>query len=219
MKFFLLTAALVAGLCTVRADYNSSDVTQFTAQYSAIAHVAQDLQSFTNQMLDKSWDFLLLSAVFNQYNLNRPGFEKLHRKVSDRAWDDCIETVKYLSQRGVSHSFNGVQNGVVSRLNAGKSGRNSLLDSDELSSLKLGLGYEKILADEVHTIHKKISHAHDKGNAYDPDVAHFLDEKYDEAQREQVREYAGHIHVLTRILEEPGTKQLGLHMFDDILAK
>uniref|UniRef100_T1E2C5 Putative secreted ferritin g subunit n=1 Tax=Psorophora albipes TaxID=869069 RepID=T1E2C5_9DIPT len=215
MKFFLLTAALVAGLCTVRADANSTD--QYTAQFSAVSHVAQDLQTFTNQMLDKSWDFLLLSSVFNQYSMNRPGFEKLHREVSDRAWEDCIETAKYLSQRGVPLTFNGVQGSVAGQLL--KSGRNSLLDSTEMSSLQLGLGYEKVLAEEVHRIHKKISHAHDSGKAYDPDVAHFLDEKYDEQQRKQIREYSGHIHVLNRVLGESNTKDLGLHMFDDILAK
>lgn len=93
------------------------------------------------------------------------------------------------------------------------------MDSDELSSLKLALGYEKILADESHRIHKKISHAHDKGAAYDPDVAHYLDEEIIEYQSGVIRKLTGYIHNLHSIIEEPKTKDMGIHMFDEYLEK
>lgn len=102
-------------------------------------------------------------------------------------------------------------------MNEGKVGKTSLLDSNELSSLKVALGYEKILADESHRIHKKISHAHDKGLAYDPDVAHYLDEEIIENQSGTIRKLTGYIHNLHSILEESNTKDMGLHMFDEYL--
>ncbi|XP_062560899.1 ferritin light chain-like [Armigeres subalbatus] len=221
MKLFLVSAALVAGLCMVHAvDYNSSDVNQFTAQFSSVNHVFNDLQTFTNQQLDKSFDFLLLSFTFDKYDLNRPGFEKLYRKISDKAWEDTEKLIKYQSKRGLTVQLDGVQSGVVSQLNEGKvGGKTSLLDSNELSSLKVALGYEKILADESHRIHKKISHAHDKGQAYDPDVAHFLDEEVIEYQSGTVRKLTGYIHNLHSIIEEANTKELGIHMFDEYLDK
>lgn len=218
MKFNLVAAALVAGLCIVHAvDYNSSDVNQFTAQFSSVNHVKNDLETFTNQQLDKSFDFLLLAFTFDKYELDRPGFEKLYRKISDKAWEDTVSLVQYQTRRGLTVSLDGVQTGVVNQLNEGKVGKTSLLDSNEMSSLKVALGYEKVLAEESHRIHKKISHAHDKGQAYDPDVAHYLDEKFVEYQSGVVRKLTGYVHNLHSILEEPGTKDLGLHMFDEYL--
>lgn len=221
MKTILLAVAFLAGLCVVRAvDYNSSDVNQFTAQFSSINHIANDLETFTNQQLDKSFDFLLLAFTFDKYDLDRPGFEKLYRKLSDKAWEDTEKLVKYQSRRGLHVDLNGVQTGVLSQLNEGKvGGKTTLLDSNELSSLKVALGYEKILADESHRIHKKISHAHDKGAAYDPDVAHFLDEEIIEYQSGTIRKLTGYIHNLHSIIEESNTKDMGIHMFDEYLDK
>lgn len=221
MKNFLLAVAFLAGLCIVRAvDYNSSDVNQFTAQFSSINHIANDLQTFTNQQLDKSFDFLLLAFTFDKYDLDRPGFEKLYRKLSDKAWEDTEKLVKYQSRRGLTVQLDGVQSGVLGQLNEGKvGGKTTLLDSNELSSLKVALGYEKILADESHRIHKKISHAHDKGAAYDPDVAHFLDEEVIEYQSGTIRKLTGYIHNLHSIIEESNTKDMGVHMFDEYLDK
>lgn len=219
MKFNLIAAALVAGLYMVHAvDYNSSDVNQFTAQFSSINHVQNDLQTFTNQQLDKSFDFLLLAFTFDKYDLDRPGFEKLYRKISDKAWEDTIDLVKYQSKRGLTVSLDGVETGVVKQLNEGKVGKTSLLDSTEMSSLKVALGYEKLLADESHRIHKKISHAHDKSASYDPDVAHYLDEEIIGDQSGTIRKLTGYIHNLHSILEEANTKDMGLHMFDEYLS-
>ncbi|XP_058463683.1 soma ferritin-like [Malaya genurostris] len=217
MKFILLTVAFVAGLLSVRADdYNATDISSFTAQFSAVNHIKDDLQIFTNQQLEKSYDFLLLASTFDKYDLNRPGFEKLYRKISDKAWEDTIGLIKYQSKRGLSVSLDGAQH-VVGKLNEGKLGKASLVDSDELSSLKLALGYEKILADESHRIHKKISHAHDKGVAYDPDVAHYLDEEIIEYQSGVIRQLTGYIHNLHSIIAEPETRDMGIHMFDEYL--
>lgn len=219
MKFNLIGAVLVAGLCMVHAaDYNSSNVDQFTAKFSSINHVKDDLQIFTNKQLNKSFDFLLLAFTFDKYDLDRPGFEKLYRKISDKAWEDTIALVKYQSKRGLSVELDGVENEVSEQSNGKKVDKTSLLDSNELSSLKYALGYEKDLANESHQIHKKISHAHDKGAAYDPDVAHYLDEEIIEYQSGTIRKLTGYIHNLHSIIEETNTKDLGIHMFDEYLA-
>lgn len=221
MKFFVVITVLVAGLCTIHADNsNDTDVNKFTAQFSAINHVKDDLQTFTNQQLEKSYDFLLLSSTFDKYDLNRPGFEKLYRKISDKAWEDTVGLIKYQSKRGLSVQLNGVPSSIVGEVNAGKVKKASIVDSDELSSLQLALGYEKILADESHRIHKKISHAHnDKELHYDPDVAHYLDEEIIEYQSGVIRQLTGHIHNLHSIIKEQETKELGIHMFDEYLEK
>lgn len=160
-------------------------------------------------MLDKSFDFLLLSAVFDVYSLDRPGFEKLYRKTSDKAWEDTIELIKYQSRRGA-----------YVQLGAGSSAHDvsSLLQSNETSSLQLALEYEKLLANEAHRMHKKISHA-DSTKHYDPDVAHYLDEKLIEYQSGQIRKLAGYITNLNDIVREANTKELGVQLFDEYLDK
>lgn len=219
MKFNLIAAALVAGLCMVHAVDNSTDVNQFTARFSGINHVQNDLQTFTNQQLDKSFDFLLLAFTFDKYDLDRPGFEKLYRKISDKAWEDTIALVKYQSRRGLVVRLDGVEPRIVEQLQEGKMAQNSLLDSNEKSSLEFALGYEKKLANESHRIHKTISHAHSNATdpAYDPDVAHYLDEEIIEYQSGTIRKLSGYIHNLHSILGESKTKDMGLHMFDEYL--
>lgn len=219
MKFILLATAFAAALCMAQADdCNGSDVSKCTAQFSAINHVKDDLTTFTNQQLEKSFDFLLLSFTFDKYDLDRPGFEKMYRKIADKAWDDTADLIKYQSKRGLTATLNG-EFSLVGVLNEGKVGKGSLLDSDELSSLKFALDYETKMATESHRIHKKISHAHDKGLAYDPDVAHYLDENIIEYQSGTIRKLTGYIHNLDSILAESNTKDMGLHMFDEYLAK
>lgn len=213
MKFYLLIVGLVAGLAlangAVEGDSCTTNKDQCTALFSGFSHVEKDMHKYTKQMLVKSYDFLLLSSVFDQYSMDRPGFEKMYRKIADKAWEDTIGLIKYQSRRGA-----------VVTLDEGKFVHNvsSLLTSNEPSSLKLALDYEKVLANEAHIMHKKISHT-GESNHYDPDAAHYLDENFIEYQSGTIRKLSGHIRNLDDILGEAGTKDLGLQMFDEYLDK
>jgi ferritin len=37
--------------------------------------------------------------------MSREGFEKLFRKLSDSAWDDAIDLIKYITKRGGTMEF------------------------------------------------------------------------------------------------------------------
>ncbi|XP_062551674.1 ferritin light chain-like [Armigeres subalbatus] len=216
MKLYLLIVGMAAGLVLVNGAISgtgscSIDKGTCTSLFSGFPHVQSDLNKYTKQMLDKSYDFLLLSSAFDVYSLDRPGFEKLYRKVSDKAWEDTIELIKYQSRRG----------GYVQLGEEGSTSVHdvaSLLQSNETSSLGLALEYEKLLATEAHRMHKKISHA-DSTKHYDPDVAHYLDEKLIEYQSGQIRKLSGYIKNLNDIINEANTKALGVQLFDDYLDK
>lgn len=216
MKLFLLVVGMAAGIALVNGAISgtgscSIDKGTCTSLFSGFPHVQSDMNKYTKQMLDKSYDFLLLSSAFDVYTLDRPGFEKLYRKVSDKAWEDTIELIKYQSRRG----------GYVQLGEEGSSSVHdvaSLLQSNETSSLELALEYEKLLATEAHRMHKKISHA-DSTKHYDPDVAHYLDEKLIEYQSGQIRKLSGYIKNLNDIINEANTKALGVQLFDDYLDK
>ncbi|XP_065078202.1 ferritin light chain-like [Ochlerotatus camptorhynchus] len=217
MKFILLIAGLVAGLALANGAVSgvgtcSIDKGTCTSLFSGFPHIQTDLNKYTKQMLDKSFDFLLLSSVFDVYSMDRPGFEKLYRKASDKAWEDTIDLIKYQSRRGASVQVGGGEGPNTIHDVA------SLVQSNETSSLELALEYEKILATEAHRIHKKISHA-DSTKHYDPDVAHYLDEKLIEYQSGQIRKLSGYITNLNDIIREANTKALGVQLFDEYLDK
>lgn len=217
MKFCLSILGFIAGLALVHGAVSGGGCTiskgSCTSLFSGFPHVQSDLNRYTKQMLDKSFDFLLLSSVFDVYSMDRPGFEKLYRKISDKAWEDTIDLIKYQSKRGASVTLGEGDDNSASIHDVA-----SLLQSNETSSLELALDYEKILATEAHRIHKKISHA-DSSKHYDPDVAHYLDEKIIEYQSGVIRKLSGHITNLNDIFNEASTKHMAVHMFDEYLDK
>lgn len=220
MKLLLLISGLIAGFALANGSATgfgcSVQLDSCTSVFSGFPHVQTDLNKYTKQMLDKSFDFLILSSVFDTYSLDRPGFEKLYRKISDKAWEDTIGLIKYQSKRGSSVTLEKNTKNTAAIRDITK-----LLQSDEPSSLKLALDYEKIMANEAHRMHKEISHAtpHDSGKRYDPDVAHYLDEKLIEYQSGTIRKLSGYIKNLDDIMNHGDTKDLGVQMFDEYLDK
>ncbi|XP_053668561.1 soma ferritin [Anopheles marshallii] len=185
--------------------------------------VENDLKQYTSQLVHKSFNFLIMSSAFNKHDLDRPGFEKLYRKISDKAWEDAMELIKYQSRRG---GFGHLVKPTNHETNYTK-----LVDVDELSSLQFALDYEKTMANEIFDIHRKVSHAHSVSGSnganhvahYDPDTAHYLDEKIIEYQSGVIRDLAGYIHNLKHITSKkdpkPSASDLGIHIFDEYLAK
>ncbi|XP_055534298.1 uncharacterized protein LOC129723858 [Wyeomyia smithii] len=186
------------------------------SRFGGYRFVNNDLTDITTQLVDQSFDFLFLSAAFKQYDRNRPGFEKLYRKIADRAWSDAIAVMQYQGKRGYLSSFNPNYQGSNSNLRA----LSDPESASEHSSLQLAMEYEKQVANMAHAIHKKASVAHQRPAQYDPDVAHFLDRQLVSQRSDTVRKLTGYIHMLDGILNadhDVDTADLGLRMFDDYL--
>lgn len=226
MVLFTVTVTLVALLTTAAnaALPGQSCLTDFdkcTARFSDYHHVTTDVTDLTAQLLDQSFEFLFLSAAFNQHLKDRPGFEKLYRNVADQAWADAMTLMKYQSKRGYpAAEFNSTHE---LRLQSDPT------VAEELSSLKMAMEYEKTVAEAAHAIHKKssvVGHvvhskkgvAHKHPAQYDPDGAHFFDEKIIKGRSASVRKLTGYIHMLNGILNDDAhTRDMGLHLFDQYL--
>lgn len=76
------------------------------AQYGAIDTLLADLQSFVNANIETSFELLLMSAHFGNYEANRSGFKSLYRKLSDESWKDAIDLIKYITKRGGRMNLN-----------------------------------------------------------------------------------------------------------------
>ncbi|XP_058832151.1 soma ferritin-like [Topomyia yanbarensis] len=202
-----VNAALPDQLCT-------TDTRKCTSRFSGYKYLNNDLTDITTQLLDQSFDFLFLSAAFNQVDRNRPGFEKLYRNIANRAWSDAIAVMQYQSKRGYRGSLNPGYSGARSELRR-------LADpaaASEHESLQLAMEYEKLVSEGLHAISKKASVAHQHPAQYDPDVVHFLDHQLIQRRSESVRKLNGYIHMLDGILNaDSSTADVGLRLFDEYL--
>lgn len=111
MKLLLIFVAF-AGVVWAEEDFCLNDVLaackpagsdkwdQCNSRYGGIDSVEYDFQSYANKHITHSFQYLLLSSHFGNYEKQRMGFSKLFRKLSDTAWNDGIEIIKYLAKRG-----------------------------------------------------------------------------------------------------------------------
>jgi len=76
------------------------------AKYGNIDGLQVDLQAYVNANIESSFELLLMSMHFGNYETNRDGFKGLYRKLSDKLWKDAIDLIKYITQRGGKMNFN-----------------------------------------------------------------------------------------------------------------
>jgi len=221
MKGLIILAALL--VATSAEDYCSNDaiagckgqsdeLINCNANYSGFAQNVQYLQAYANEHLQKSFDYLLLSANFGTHVKNRPGFEKQFRGLSDTAWNNAIGLIKHITKRGGAHDF-------YSRRVASVEGQKKrILELDEINALALALDTEKALAAEAHSLHERYSHANHKAH-YDAEVAHYLEEKFIESQADTVRKLSGFTNDLKHLIKDSQDTSLPVFLFDEYLQK
>lgn len=113
-----------------------------------------------------------MAANFGNYVKNRPGFQKEFRALSDKAWNDGINLIKKIAQRGGTHDFSQYKIKQDQKT----------LDLNEVESMAYALDLEKRFATEAHNIHHTYSFNHNniganglegKTHHYDPEVIRF----------------------------------------------
>lgn len=156
---------------------------------------------------------MLLASNFGRYTQDRPGFRKLFRSLSDEAWENSIDLIKYMTSRGGKMDFSSTD--VCSNTSPFSSEKNYELN--ELDSLSYALDVEKVIATDAHCIHREISHAN-AHTKYDPAVAHYLDEELIEPQVDVIRKLSGYVNDLKH-LYLGADKSLPTYLFDEYLEK
>jgi len=175
-------------------------------------HSETELQSYVNSLLATSYDYLLMGTHFNSFQKNRPGFEKLLKGLSDRAWSNTIDLIKHISKRGGKANFSA-RHEVPSTISHNK----NKLEVDELHALALALDSEKKLTTEAIRLHRRVSRL-DNHDHYDPEIAHYLDEKILEDQAETVRKLSGYTNDLAQLVKV-SDPSLNVFLFDEYLQK
>jgi ferritin len=216
MKFLVvLSAYLAVGF----AEYCYNDVVSGCsargvevknchAKYGAVDALEFDLQSYANDHISRSFDYLLMSTHFGNYEQSREGFEKLFRKLSDSTWDDAIHLIKYITKRGGKMNFS------ARKLDEPQDNTSELY---ELGALARGLDTQKKLAEEAFDVHGRSTRRLE--GHHDPEVSSYLEEHFLHRHAENIRQLSGYANDLKRLLSENKQSSLSLFLFDEYLQK
>ncbi|KAL6425625.1 hypothetical protein ACFW04_009630 [Cataglyphis niger] len=212
LSIFLLTASAEYCYSDVESACSTNPkrlITNCNAQYGAIEEYQPELQAFANANIEMSFEFLLMSTHFGNYEAHREGFKGLYRKLSDQSWADAIDLIKYIAKRGGRMDFNQLPR-------FKKSVKDSkILELTELNSLAKALDSEKQLANEALRIHAQAQH---HAKMQDADIAHYIEEHFTESLSERVRDLAGYSNDLRKLLNERDPS-VSVFLFDEYLKK
>lgn len=221
MKQFYILLALTTCLVSIRAEYCynnvisacgavGGDIGNCNADYSGVSKVIPDLQSYTMTHIAESFQYLLMSAHFGNYEINREGFAKLYRKLSDSAWEDAIDLVKYLGKRGSKMNFNAKPDAKWYKV------AESSYKMYELSSLARALDMQKVLAEGAHKIHSESTKRSD--SYHDAETINFIEEEFVDKHSDAIRDLSGYANDLHKLIQG-GLKDpsLSVYLFDEHL--
>jgi len=218
MKLLLILAGLVAVVAGNEDGYcfndvvaackpaGGADLVNCNAKYGEIDTVEYDLQSFVNKHITHSFQYLLLSSHFGNFEKNRVGFQKLFRSLSDKAWNDGIELIKYLTKRGGKMDF-------VSKRQEDTliQTRDDTYELYELESLAKAVDIQKSLANEANRIHKI--------GERDAEIVSHIENTFVHQLRDTVRELSGHTNDLKNLINSNKQNSLHVYLFDEYLQK
>jgi len=195
--------------CKQTTTKDEANVANCHAKYGAIDAVVGDLQAYVNTHITRSFEYLLMSTHYSNYQKNREGFEKLFRDLSDDKWNSAIDLIKYIGKRGGSMNFS-----------ARKAAPNNTRDGDyelyEVESVAKALDIEKALALDAHSIHGEATRR--RAEYHDPEISSYLEEHFVHKHSSNIRKLSGYAHDLLGIMDGP-ERSLGLYFFDEYLQK
>ncbi|EEZ98578.1 ferritin light chain [Tribolium castaneum] len=180
------------------------------ATYGHINIVTKDLINFANTHIVRSFEYLLMATHYGNYQMNRAGFEKLFRGLSDEKWHEAIELIEQITTRG------GVMEFVPPKALNGVEKTNNVYQLYEIQSVAKALDMEKKLALEAFNIHKEAS-GRSEGK-HDPEISSYIEKEFVHDHAKTIRKLAGYVTDLKSILSGPDGS-LGLFLFDEYLQK
>ena len=221
MLFFgilsILLAVASAENCYLQVESvckNSPTVNDFgekcNARHGQIVKLQPSLQGYANYNLLTSFQYLLMSSHFGNYDAHREGFKALYRKLSDQSWEDTISILKYLGKRGGNADFH-------EPLHNENALQNKKFDLDEIKSLSKALDMQKGLAATAAHIHSEALR-YESHELEDAGIIHYMQEQFVEPQTERIRDLAGYTNDLQGILAS-WDASVGVFLFDEYLKK
>ncbi|XP_049832998.1 ferritin heavy chain [Schistocerca gregaria] len=215
----LLSAAFASQFCyDSKICSGRDDFTTCTAKYGEFPAIESELSRYMNVHFNHSYQYLLLSSYFKNFEKNRHGFEKLYRKLSDEMWEQSIDLIKYVTKRGGAVKFDPIPR----KLDFPSDN----LNLNEMESLAVALDGQKLLANEANEIHRRVTknvvhHSEPSLAAHDAEVGSYLENEFVHKLAERIRDLSGYANDLIKLLAEDKQpeRSLSLYLFDEYLQK
>ncbi|XP_025190876.1 uncharacterized protein LOC112591314 [Melanaphis sacchari] len=166
-----------------------------------------NVQSYANTHILRSFQYLLMSSHFGNFEKNRGGFEKLYKKLSDNTWEKAIDLVKFMSKRGGHMNFRARKDE--------KNEKQIDFEMYELGSMAKALDMQKGLAEEAHYIHAEVT----RRKEHDPEVASYFENNFVHQHSDIIRTLSGHTNDLKQLIANQPDPSLSLYLFDEYLQK
>jgi len=208
-----------------------------SAVYGGFNGNQQNLNLMMKNHFRDSFKFLIMGSNFNTDEVNRVGIPKLLHSYSDKMWEQGKSLLKYGLKRG--SRFSDSENSKNFHLDV-PTGTETFT---EVSALGTSLDMMKQHAEDAIVVYKhansRNNHHHGQhgdtqdnangssdekffsgthANSYDPSISHFLEEKFIGEYTDNIRELAGYLNTLAKIVRNDNQRNMGLHLFDQSLA-
>ncbi|RZC37449.1 Ferritin domain containing protein [Asbolus verrucosus] len=164
------------------------------------------LVDYANSHIVRSFDYLLMSTHYGNYQKNRAGFEKLFRGLSDSKWDEAIDIIKHVTKRGGTMKFEHPKSLKASTTH----------EFQEIQSVAKALDMEKELALKGFDVHREASQR--SNNKHDPEISSYIEKEFVHGHAHTIRKLAGYVSDLNSMLRE-SDRALSLFLFDEYLQK
>ncbi|VVC45240.1 Ferritin-like diiron domain,Ferritin-like superfamily,Ferritin-related [Cinara cedri] len=220
IKLFIICMTSVFCVGYVSGDYCYNDVVgacspvggevqNCNARYGAFKsdELLANVQNYANTHILRSFQFLLMSSHFGNYEKNRAGFEKLYRKMSDQTWEKAIDLVKFMGKRGAHMNFRYRKEEIKER--------QMEYELYELASMAKALDMQKGLAEGAHFLHGEVT----RRKEHDAEVASFLENNFVHQHSEIIRELSGYTNDIKQLIGNQPDPSLSLYLFDEYLQK
>lgn len=176
--------------CSDEQEHCSSESSQNLA-----IHNINKLSDQIQMELEASQTYLAMAAYFGRDDVAYRGFAKFFMKSSDEERAHAVKLVDYLNLRGGYPKIKGIDAPARSEW------------SSPIKAIEDALYTERLVNDALLDIHW------DAQNKNDNHLQDFLESEYLNEQVDSIRELAGFLTVLRRLVDNP----LGIHQFDEEL--
>lgn len=183
--------------------------TTCTALYGAYKSHVKGIQALINEHIDQSLHYMLMASYFGNYEANRMGFQKYFQSLSDALWQDAFSLVDYNNRRG----------GTLEILDSDYPGLEAKMPEvsysmNELEAMGTALDMHKRLAVMTQKLHFQASL--NDPNYQDAELAAFLEANFVQRHAHKVRELAGHVSDLDKMIRR-AEQSLAVYLFDQFI--
>lgn len=191
------------------------DLSHCSAQYEGFPEMQGKIRQYIVDHLTSNFQFMLMKTNFGNHQANRPGFEKLYEKLSDQAWEDAVDLVKYNAKRGgYLTDFKAGREALAMKYLVAEQKKHAMT---EYTSLGYAMDITKRLAAGAHDIHKNAIRL---GNTYhDPEISSFIEKEFAHKHADTIRMLSGHMSDMNGIMAAYKDFSLSLYFFDEYLLK